>query len=109
MEFAKGTGDYLSLSVVDLEVMALGLQLLVEKGHEEKIRKVSQRPVNHFSESNKGIVDRSQITEVVTGEKKDQKNAEGESTDQIPEGEEQTYETDENDDGSEEEHEEGDG
>mgnify|MGYP000880669532 CR=1 FL=1 len=40
MEFAKGTGDYLSLSVVDLEVMALGLQLLVEKGHEEKIRKV---------------------------------------------------------------------
>jgi RNA-binding protein NOB1 len=38
MKFAQSTGDYLSLSIADVEVIALGIQKVVENGHDDKLR-----------------------------------------------------------------------
>ena len=104
IDFAKGTGDYVSLSVADMEVMALALQTLVEKGHEDKIRTVPKKPVNHFSESNKGIVERSQITEVFTGDsKKNQQTEEAPDVDANEENPEEGLEEYESDEDQEQE------
>ena len=49
--FAKDTGDWKSLSKVDLQVIALGVRLAKEKGEFENIKKEPQ-PLTEFRPDN---------------------------------------------------------
>lgn len=79
MSFAKGTGDYVSLSLADVEVVALAVEKIIESGHEDKIRKEPKKAVNCVNKGGRSdIVDKSKIEEVFTGEKKKEVQGEGE-------------------------------
>jgi rRNA maturation endonuclease Nob1 len=74
MNFAKQTGDYVSLSLADVEVVALAVERINDNGNGDKIRKKPKKAVNCMNKGGRnGIVDKSKITEVVTGEKKAEK------------------------------------
>jgi RNA-binding protein NOB1 len=70
MNFAKKTGDYVSLSLADIEVVALSVQKIVENGNGDKIRKEPKKKINHVGGGNKGLVNRANIIEVIPGENK---------------------------------------
>jgi len=68
MNFAKGTGDFVSLSLADIEVVALAVQTIIDNGNEDKIRSEPKKAVNCVNKGGRnGIVDKSKITEVITG------------------------------------------
>jgi len=49
--FAKDTGDWKSLSLTDLQVIALGVRLAKEKGEIDNIKKVP-KPLKEFRPDN---------------------------------------------------------
>lgn len=94
MNFAKATGDFVSLSVADIEVVALAVQKIIENGNEDKIRNEPKKAVNCMNKGGRnGIVDKSKIIEVVTGTNKEEEENGDENKEQIGENKQNEEQT----------------